>query len=98
MGNIPFNNCTSPCNEKSKSNEEINLNNEEVIIYNSEFCVQICPKCHINFTKKSKIGVADCSHAFHENCLKQIIINNEKCPECNSLIKSMIKSEIYGYI
>jgi hypothetical protein len=45
-----------------------------------------CSICLSKFEEGEKLAVTQCSHVFHQNCLKEWLETSEKCPLCNTII------------
>ncbi|KAK9669003.1 hypothetical protein RND81_13G102300 [Saponaria officinalis] len=44
----------------------------------------VCSICLDEFEEGSCVGVLDCRHQFHSNCLKNWLVINNVCPLCKS--------------
>ncbi|KAJ9565386.1 hypothetical protein OSB04_001352 [Centaurea solstitialis] len=43
---------------------------------------EICVVCQVEFEKKEKIGVLQCKHRFHPECIKEWLLHKNVCPLC----------------
>ncbi len=55
-----------------------------------------CSICLQKFNKSDKINILICKHQYHENCIKEWLVNNNSCPLCRSLIP--IKKSCSKYV
>ncbi|XP_058095749.1 probable E3 ubiquitin-protein ligase ZFP1 isoform X2 [Magnolia sinica] len=52
-----------------------------------------CIICQVEYEDKEKIGILDCGHDYHANCIKQWLVVKNICPICKTSALSMDQKE-----
>ena len=53
---------------------------------NDNLLLDECSICLEQYVKKDKIMSLECSHSFHDSCIKLWLKNNNTCPQCRENI------------
>lgn len=83
----PSNNSTSRLDSRTRSNEILGENYEEIeyqINHNeSDTSWDVCPICIEMFTHGSKVIELECKHYYHKECIMSWYQKKKICPLCN---------------
>lgn len=74
-----------------KRNDDIILNAETQRYSTLDSALQnqntFCSVCQENFETESSVCILDCNHVFHDNCMREWVKYNQKCPNCRHPIE-----------
>ena len=77
-----FNECIKTC----KNNYDILKLPVYKILSNDNLLLDECSICLEKYVKNDKIMSLECSHSFHDSCIKLWLKNNNTCPQCRENI------------
>jgi len=92
MGNILYDILTQSFDESEeiKKDPEQQIEIAEIEQYrdteDGDESTPTCSICIVNFEEGESVGRLNCSHIFHENCIREWGMYNPKCPVCRAEI------------
>ncbi|KAA8526794.1 hypothetical protein F0562_008977 [Nyssa sinensis] len=68
----------------------VNLDEAAYVDQETDFCVI----CQIDYKNQEKIGILDCGHEYHVDCIKKWLLVKNACPICKSMALTTERNDL----